>query len=85
MTITEKQARELSGLLDVLDDLASLRKDLGKTGREFYICAQDKEECLNSVMTLPAETGIAFVEEISSGLRKKLVEYGVIPDAAPSI
>ena len=84
MTMTETQARVVGSLLGTLDELAALRKDLKKDGREFYLCAQGKDECLYSDMRLPADTGIAFVEEIEKGIRQKLVGYGVVPDAAPS-
>jgi hypothetical protein len=83
MSMTEKQARAVSGLLDMLDDLADLRKALLKKDCEFYICAQDNNECLNSNMTLPAESGVIFVEDVAQVIREKLIEYGVIPDPAP--
>lgn len=79
MTMTEKQAREVAGILDLLDDLAALREDLAQKKREFYIAAQDEDECLNSSMSLPAESGLVFVDGITEELRKKLVGYGVVP------
>lgn len=84
MTMTEKQAREVSGILDLLDELADLRKDLMKDGRDFHICAQDKRESLYSSMTLPAASGLIFVDGVTEELRKKLVGYGVGPDVAPA-
>lgn len=82
MTMPERQARQVAGLLSTLDELSALRKALGKKGREFYICAQGEDECLYSGMRLPADSGIAFVEMCADGIRKKLVELGVIADPA---
>ena len=80
----ETEARVVASLLDVLDNLKDLRGELLEKKRDFYIAAQDKDECLNGSMTLPSESGVIFVDGALQEIRRRLVEYGVTPDPAPA-
>lgn len=81
--MNEKDARAVGAALDMLDELADLKKELSKGKREFHICAEDDKECLHGSMNLPAELGIVFCTGIIGSIKKDLAEkYNVHLDAA---
>jgi hypothetical protein len=77
MSMSEDDARKVSELLRGLDRLGALLKALRKPDREFYMCAQSTDECLYGDMTIPASSGIVFVESFIENTWKELGALGV--------